>query len=228
MAFWTAFGQLLPFIVGAVISPLPIAVLVAMLVTPAGRRNGTAFAAAFMGVTAVETAVIVILSNAAGADDSSTARRGVSVVPLMVGVLFVALAVHSWRGRPRDGVAAVAPKWMDAVEGFTALKAAGLGATLAGTGLKNISLAASVGVVISSAALPDWQSAVLAVVFVVLGCVGVSGPVVFVAVRGAEGAALTLQSWREFLIAHNAVIMTVLFSVLAATNLNDGLSGVLR
>jgi hypothetical protein len=226
VSFWTAFGQLLPLIVGTMISPLPIAVVVAMLVTPDGQRNGTAFCAAFMTVTAVEAAAILVLATAAG--DSGGGRRGIGVVPLGVGLLFVALAFRSWRGRPREGAAAGSPKWMDAVEGFTALKAAGLGATLAGTGLKNLSLVASAGVVITTASLPNWQSVVLAVAFVVLGCLGVSGPVFFLVVRGAEGAALTLQSWRSFLVAHNAVIMMVLFSVLAATNLADGLGDVLR
>jgi hypothetical protein len=80
MSFWVTLGRLLPLIVGAVISPLPIAVVVAMLVTPDGLRNGTAFAAAFLLVTAVETAAILLLATAAG--DSSCARRGVGAVPL--------------------------------------------------------------------------------------------------------------------------------------------------
>jgi len=62
-------------------------------------------------------------------------------------------------------------------------------------------------------------------VFVVIASVSVLGPVLFY-VLAPQTAAKSLDAIKVFMSEHNAVIMFVLFLVLGAKILGDGLGGI--
>lgn len=104
-----------------------------MLGTPRACENGPAFAVGWLaGLTIVGTIMLVIASGNS-TESSGEPATWTSVLKLVFGVLFLLLAVHSWRGRPSGGQEGQMPKWMQTVDTFSAGKALGLGAILSGS-----------------------------------------------------------------------------------------------
>jgi threonine/homoserine/homoserine lactone efflux protein len=219
-----AIGGVLPFAVGVALSPIPIIAVILMLATPRARSNGPAFALGWvLGLTAA-SALVLWLSSGSQDSQSATADT-VNWAQLAIGVLFLALAGKQWRGRPRHGEPPTMPKWVATIDEVGPPKAFGLGVLLSGVNPKNLALAAAAGAAIATAGLDGLDDTVAIAVFVVLGSVTVVGSVLafLVAPRATAGP---LDSINEFMTQHNSGIMMVLFIVLGAKLIGDGL-GVL-
>src|SRR5215203_2825925 len=107
-----AIGEILPLAIGVAISPVPIIAIVLMLGTPRARSNGLAFVVGWVaGLTIVGGALLALASGNSQADDGGP-ETWVSIVKLVLGLLFMLLAVRTWRGRPSAGQKAAMPKWM--------------------------------------------------------------------------------------------------------------------
>ena len=217
-------GDLLPSAIGVALSPVPIIAVILMLGTPRARATGPAFAAGWVvGLTVVS---VVVLLLAGGADDGdSGTSTAVDVIKLAIGVLFLLLALKQWQGRPREGVAPAQPKWMAAVDGFTAGRSLVLGAALSGVNPKNLALTLGAAASIAQGGLDAGGDAVAIAVFVALGSLTVAGPVAYFLVAG-ERAAKPLSTIKDFMAAHNAVIMMVVLLVLGAKLLGAGIAGL--
>src|SRR5215510_576870 len=120
-----AIGDLLPSAVGVALSPVPIIAVILMLGTPRARSNGPAFALGWvLGLVIVSVVVVLVAS---GADDpDSTSSTTVDWIKVAIGALFIVMAFGQWRKRPRPGVQPEMPKWMTAIDRFTAGKSLGL------------------------------------------------------------------------------------------------------
>src|SRR4051794_30868348 len=97
-----AIGELLPSAIGVALSPVPISAVILMLGTPRARTNGPAFAIGWvLGLVVVSG---IVLAVAGGSDEpKSGASTTVDVVKLLLGLVFLLMAVKQWRGRPRPG-----------------------------------------------------------------------------------------------------------------------------
>jgi threonine/homoserine/homoserine lactone efflux protein len=220
----SAIGDLLPSAVGVALSPVPIIAVILMLGTPRARSNGPAFAIGWvLGLVVVSVIVVLVASGADDADSGSS--TAVDVIKLLFGVLFLLLALKQWRSRPRPGVEVAMPKWMAAVDSFTAGRSFLLGAALSGINPKNLALTLAAAASIAQAGLDTGGTVVSIACFVVIGSLTVAGPVVFfvVAPRRAAGP---LESIKDFMAAHNAVIMMVVLLVLGAKLLGNGIAGL--
>ena len=219
-----AIGDTLPFAVGIALSPIPIIAVILMLGTPRARSNGPAFGLGWViGLVAVSVIVVLLAS---GSDDSdSGSSTAVDVFKLVFGGLFLLLAVNQWRKRPKAGETAEPPKWMQSIDQFTAGKSFGFGLALSAANPKNLALTFSAAASIAQAGLSGGGSAVAIAVFVIIGSITVAGPVLFY-VLAPDNAAGPLTSMKEFMSAHNAVIMIVLFVVLGAKLVGNGISGL--
>jgi len=220
-----ALGDLLPAALGVALSPIPIIATVLMLLSQRARQTAPAFALGWMvGLTAV-LVVVLLVAGPDGIDTSSTSDT-TYWVKLLIGLLFLLLAVRTWRGRPRPGRVVDPPRWMAKVETVSPLVAAGLGAALSALNPKNLALAVSGAVSIVSNDLTSSQEVVCVVLFVVIGSLLVAGPVIAFLVRG-QAMSGPLRDLQGFMQAHNAAIMTVLLAVLGLSNLGKGLGGLL-
>ena len=217
-------GDLLPSALGVALSPVPIIAVVLILGTPRARVNGPAFAAGWLaGLTGVSVIVILV---AGGADDTdSGTSTTVDVIKLGLGVLFFLLALKQWQGRPRPGVTPAEPKWMATVDGFTAGRSLVFGTALSGANPKNLALTMAAAGSIAQSGVDAGGDAVSIATFVVLGSVTVVGPVVYSLLAG-ERAAKPLSTIKDFMAAHNAVIMMVVLLVLGAKLLGEGIAGL--
>ena len=206
------------------LSPVPIIAVILMLGTPRARSNGPAFALGWV-LGLVVVSVIVVLA-ASGADDADSGpSTAVDVIKLVFGVLFLLLALKQWRSRPRPGGEVAMPKWMAAIDSFTPGKSFVLGAALSGVNPKNLALTLAAAASIAQAGLDAGGTVVAIACFVVIGSLTVGGPVVcyLVASRRAAGP---LESIKDFMAAHNAVIMMVVLLILGAKLIGNGIAGL--
>ena len=216
-----AIGQLLPFAVGTAVSPLPIIAVVLILATPRARVNGLAFLLGWIaGLTLVGT-VILLAASGAGASDGGEPATWVSAVELVLGTVLVCLAIRQWADRNVDKPA---PKWMQAMDALKPGKTAGLAILLSALNPKNLILTAGAAAAIAGTGIPASEQAIALAAFVVIGSLGTGVPVVLYLVLGERSKPL-LDHLRSWMAANNTAIMAVLFLVIGAKLLGDGISG---
>jgi hypothetical protein len=216
-----AIGNLLPSAVGVAISPVPIIAVILMLSTPRARTNGPAFALGWIGGLVIVTTLVLLLSG--GADEpESGASTTVGWIKVVFSVLFLLMAAKQWKGRPRPGTEPTMPAWMATIDTFTPVKSLGLGAALSGVNPKNLALGFAAGSAISQAGLSVGGDAIAVAVFVVIASLTVAGPVLLYLVTPYRAGAW-LATVKDFMAAHNAIIMMVVLLVLGAKLLGDGI-----
>jgi threonine/homoserine/homoserine lactone efflux protein len=218
-----AIGDLLPLAIGVALSPVPIITVILMLGTPQARSNGPAFALGWV-IGLIVVSVIVLLLAGDADDTDSGSSTAVDVIKLLIGVLFLLMAIKQWQGRPKHGEVAEMPKWMGAIDAFTAPKSFGLGVLLSGVNPKNLALTLAAAASIAQAGLSAGESAIGVVVFVVIGSVTVAGPVLYYLF--VPSSAGLLGEIKQFMSEHNAVIMFVLLLVLGGKLLGNGIAGL--
>ncbi len=214
-------GEVLPVAVAVAVSPVPVIAVVLMLVTPEARTNSVAFLLGWLlGLTVVGS--IVLIAGDVASDDSGESTVS-GVVKLVFGLLFLVLAVRSWRSRPKAGEDPEMPGWMAAIDGFGAGKSAGIAALLSGLNPKNLALTAAGAATIAAAGLTTGEQIGAFAVFVAIGSVTVAAPVLVYLIMGdrVQGG---LNSLKEWLLANNNTVTAVLFVLLGAKLLGDAIS----
>lgn len=208
--------DLLPLAVGMLISPLPLVAIIAIILAPRGRTAAPVYAAVFIAVSLAFVMVGALTSaGSASGSPSATAKTVSFFLAIVLALGFAALAVASWSSRPRHGQPPQTPAWLAALDAVTPAKAAALGSIMAVTNTKNIPLALKGGALIGEAHLPLLAAGGLCIGLVVAGTLPL---LVTAAVATSRSAVVTqaLERVKSEMIAHNAMIMTVLFAVLAA------------
>lgn len=220
-----AIGGILPLAIGVAISVLPIIAIILMLITPRARSNGLAFVAGWVLGLAVVGGAVLIIANAAGVSSSSGPSTAAYAIKLALGALFLLLAVKQWRSRPAPGAQVPPPRWMAALDTFGPGKSLGLGAALSGINPKNLVLTIGAAASIAQTGLSGGQQAGVLAVFIVLGSVTVTAPLVIYLAMGAKAAGI-LEGWRTWLAGNNAAIMFVLFLVFGVLLVGQGIAGL--
>jgi len=121
---------LVPLAVVVALSPAPIIAVVLMLLTPrAGGTSASFLVGWLVGLAGVTTAFLLL----AGDLTPQSTRQSSDVAAwaeLGLGVLLLALAGQQWWSRPQAGQERRLPRWMEAIDRFTAARAGGLGLVL--------------------------------------------------------------------------------------------------
>ena len=176
-------GDLLPAAVGIALSPVPIAAVILMLFSTRARANGLAFVAGWVvGLAVVGGAILLFGGDAAGSTSDPSAAS--SWVKAILGVLLLAVAVRQWRGRPGADDEPAAPKWMQSIDAFTAVKAFGIAALLSGVNPKNLALNAAGVLTIMQGGLDPAGEWTAFAVFVLLASLTVVAPVLYYFIAG--------------------------------------------
>ena len=215
-------SAVLTFAVGVAISPVPIIAVTLMLFSQRARVNGSAFLLGWVLAVAVVSGVAYTLADQGDAATSSTAADTIAWGKIVFGVLFLLLAVRSWRSRPAPGTKPAMPKWMAGVDALTPPKAFGLGLLLAGPNPKNLMLGASAGAALAGLGLSTGEAVGSLIVFVVVASLSIAAPV-FYRLIGGEKAKARLDEMKDWLVLHNDAVMAVLFLIFGAKLIADGL-----
>jgi hypothetical protein len=170
--------------------------------------------------------LVIVLANAGKVSAGGTPGMIAYLLKLLLGFIFLFLARRQWQSRPNEGEQPQMPKWMETIDAFSAGRALGLAALLAGVNPKNLALSLAAAVTIAQAGLSGAAPWVALSIFVILGSITVAAPVIYFLMAG-ETAEKTLNGWKTWLLANNATVMFVLFIVLGVKLIGDGLAGLI-
>ena len=220
-----AIGDILPMAIGVAVSPVPIIAVILMLFGPRARTTGPAFALGWVLALSVVGGVVLVVADSSDVSSEQDPSDAVFAVKLIIGLLFLVLAVRQWSSRPKEGEEPEMPGWMSAVDQFTPVRAFGMAILLAGVNPKNLGLTLAAGSTIAQAGLTDAEPWIVLLVFVVLASVTVLLPVAYYLIAGAA-AKQTLDTMKTWLTANNATVMAVLLLVLGVLLVGDGVGGL--
>lgn len=214
-----AVGAVMPFAVGAAVSPIPLVAAIVVLFTRRARTNGAVYLLGWAGGSAIVVTAAYVASRALGLGtaDGADATTGVHTG---LGVVLLVLAARKWRTRPSPEDATT-PGWMEKIDGFGSGRILGLGGLLS-VNPKNVVLAIGAATALSQTDASTAAAAVGLVVFVVLGSAGVIAAVGY-AVVGGDRSTATLERTRDWMIANNAGVMAALLLVFGALLVSQGL-----
>ncbi len=215
-----AIGDLLGNAVGVAISPVPIIAVILMLFTSKATGNSLSFLLGWIvGLTVAGSAVLLLGLESS---DGSEAENG-GWIKIVIGALFVLLGWKQWSSRPGGDEEPEMPAWMATIDQFNPAKSFGLAFVLAAVNPKNLGLTIAAVVKITGSGLSSGEEIGTLVVFIVIASATVAAPVLLNLMLGsrAEGTLNTMKDW---LVANNNTVMTVLFVVLGAKVLGDGIA----
>ena len=215
-------SEVLTFAVGVAISPVPIIAVILMLFSRRARVNGPVFLLGWVLALGVVSSVVYAIAQATNPSTSSSASDTISWEKIVLGAVFLLLAVRSWRSRPRPGSKPEMPKWMAGVDALTPWKALGLGLLLAGVNPKNLILSIGAASGLAQLGLATSDAIVSLIVFVVVASLTIAGPVLYY-LLGGEKARHLLDDMKDWLRVHNNAVIAVLFLVFGIDLIAKGL-----
>src|SRR5262245_22095141 len=121
-----AISEVLPFAVGAAISPAAIISVILILFSRRARVNGPLFLLGWVVALGVLFAVVYAISDQSNAATSNTSSDSVSWLKIVLGASLLLLARREWRKRPAPGTEPEMPKWMTRVDALTPMQSLGL------------------------------------------------------------------------------------------------------
>ena len=215
-------AEVLTFAIGVAISPIPIVAVILMLFSRRARVNGPVFLGGWVVALATVSVVAFVLADQSDPTTSSSASDTISWGKIVLGVLFLLLALRNWRKRPAPGTEPEMPKWMSGIDALSPFQAFGLGVLLAGVNPKNLVLAVGAAAGVAQLGLSTGDAAVSLIVFVALASVTIVGPVVYY-LLGGQRAQRGLDALKDWLRIHDSATMTVLFLVFGVDLIAKGI-----
>ena len=167
---------------------------------------------------------MLAISSGRAQEDGSGPATWVSVLKLVVGVLFLLLAARTWHVRPRAGQEAAMPRWMRAIDRFTAVRSLVFGVVLSAVNPKNLALTIAAAAAIAQTGISTGEEIGALAVFIAIASLTILAPVVLYLALGARATAI-LEDVKGWMAAHNAAIMTVLLLVLGVKLIGDAIAG---
>ncbi|GAB2536496.1 GAP family protein [Nocardia heshunensis] len=221
-----ASGQILSHAVGVAISPLALIAIILILASPRGRTNALAFVAGWVATVTVVLLAVVTLGEAAGAHQRDGGpATWVSWFRLVFGLLLLLMALRQLKIHNAWESGGELPPQLRRLDEFRPGRCAALGAILVLSNPKNVIQMAVGGVTVAEGDTSALASTVAVVAFIVIASLGVLVPL-GVHYFGGGTAHATLDRWRQWTVRNHAGIMSVLFLVLGAKSLGDGISGL--
>jgi hypothetical protein len=217
-------GELLPLAVALAAGPLPIIAIMLILASDGARAKGVGFVAGRVaGLGLFVGAALLIFSVI---DDPALGHRGhpspaVAIARIAIGVALIGLAGRKWHRRNAETNGRPSPL-VRRVDGLTARGSFGLGLVVTAIDPASISLGVLVGLDIAAARLPVVTGVLVAVGFVLVSTVTVTGPLLAY-LAGGDAARRWLADLKVWLLANEKAVMMVLFLLVGAILIGRGI-----
>ena len=216
-----AVAAVLPLALAIAASPFTIIPAILLLLTPRAAATSTSFLAGWLlGLAATATAFTLLSALIEGFEETPT---WASWTRLALGLVLLALAVRQWiqRSTPKPP-----PAWMQSISAMTPSRAFPFAILLAVANPKVLLLTAAAGLGIGAAELGTAAAASVIVVFTIVSACSVAVPVVAYLVLGARILG-PLGRARDWLLANNAIVMSIVLAVIGLSLLATGLGDLL-
>ena len=116
------------------------------------------------------------------------------------------------------------PKWMRAIDRFTAVRSFVFGVVLSAVNPKNLALTIAAAAAIAQTGISTGEAIGALAVFIAIASLTILTPVILYFAPGARATAI-LEDVKSWMAAHNAAIMTVLLLVLGVKLIGDAIAG---
>ena len=220
---WTAVGQKLPDAIGVALSAMPIAGLLLMLTAAqAGRAKALAYTLGWMFALSGAVTLTILAGHVIAEALGGGTMIWVAGLEILLGVIQLYLGfITFWRHQKNPSEAKI-PVWMKAVDRMSVGSAFLFGVLMIVTNGKNLPLSIAAGASFVRARLSYGQLAATIAMFTLIGSATIIGPVLLTLLAPRRSASF-LIAVRKWLIANNAVIMTLVFWIVGTFILISGL-----
>jgi threonine/homoserine/homoserine lactone efflux protein len=216
-------GTILSHAVAVAIDPLPVVAVILMLSKPKATTNSVAFLGGWLLGLLVVSGAVLLLGGLGSVKTGGSGESPISgIIKLFFGLLLLLLALWRWRTRLVKEEEPEIPSWMAAIDRFGPAKAVGMAALLSSINPKNLALTLTTASAIAAAGISAGRQMVGLAVFVVLGSITVTAPIIFYHLM-RHRAEYDLNRIKNWLIAHNNTIITVLLVVFGAKLFGEGI-----
>lgn len=213
-------ADVIPLAIAIAASPFTIIPAILLLFTPRARATSLTFLAAWLVALGVGVTVFVLLASVIeGFEETPT---WVAWTRLVLGAILIVLGIRQWLARKAPKPT---PAWMQRLGSATPRKAVRLALVLAYANPKVLLLTLAAGLSIGAAELSGTGMTVAIVIFTVIASLSVATPVLLYAVLG-ERMLGPLTSMRDWLERNNAVVMSIVITVIGVMVLIEGVSGL--
>ena len=221
----TVIGDILPFAVVVMVSPINIVAAILLLFSNRPIINASWYLAGFLaGVTVVVT-LLIVLADALGLSSDSDRSRAVSGILVALGAYLLFVAYRKFRSRSGPNDDPALPAWMDGIAGFGPGRSLAIGAAIGAGNPKNIAVGLGTAVAVSSAGLATLDQVLTVTIYVVLASLGVAAPIITMLVLGDRAPAV-LEDWKGWLTRNNAAMMAVIFLFFGVFLIGKNLGGL--
>jgi len=203
-------GEVLPFAVIVMVSPINIVAAILLLFSERPLLNASCYLGGFVAGLAAVVGGLTAVAGAVHLDPGSNQSRGASALLLALGAGLIVVAVRKFRGRPGPEDPSSLPGWMDGIAGFGSGRSLAVGAGVGAGNPKNIVVALGTAVAVSSAGLPVGQQVTVLAIYLVLASLGVAAPILAMLVLG-DRAGTVLDGWKTWLTRNNTAMMAVIY-----------------
>ena len=216
-------AELVPQALGMAASPLPLIAVLLIILSPKGRGRSTAFAAG--RVIAVLATVLAVAALSDVATQGTGGTRLGAALRLVLGVVFIGLALSKFRSRPKAEAEQKTPGWMQALDSMTPAKALRTGFLVTAANPKELIFGVAAGVVIASSTLPLAPVAAAVLIYTGIATITVVGPVVAYLIVGTpvRGALEPVRTW---LVRYYNLIIAAVLLIIGAVMIGKGLAGL--
>ena len=197
--------------VGVALSPLSVAAVVIILITSKARVNAPSFLLGWV-IGILTIGILVILAPGIHTpQDQPTELSG--IIRIILGLLFLFLAIQQWRKRPKPGEKVPTPKLLTHLDTVGAVQSIVTGFLLSAVTPKNLVLCAAGAAAIDLTLSNRIDELIALLAFTAIASVTIAAPVAgYFLVRAKTDAMF--GRWKDWLIAHNAMILIVLLLLL--------------
>lgn len=209
------------------VNPLPILAIILLLFSPRASVAAPSFVLGWV-VGLVVTMTLLLWAAAAEARIGSGREATLLAAGLRIvlGAVLLVLAFRKWEGRPQAGEAGKLPGWVSKLEQATPPMAFGIGALFSGLNPKNFAFTLATVLAIAEAGLTPREAIVPGALYIVIGSLGVAAPVIWYLVA-RETASATLATWRDWLTANYAVMMSVILVLFGVVLVARGIGSLI-